>query len=368
MRHRMFRLLVAVMCLAMIAGCSRTKQLNRISFVTAIGLDKGDTGVKIHALIAVPGKFSALSPAGGGGAEEKPPNYILTSEGDTIPKALYEMKRKTSRDMNFGHTRLILFSDELAKEGVEPLLDLFMRREEFQINPWVAVTKGSTKDVLQAKPEVPQSVTDYLVDTFSQSGSDSMEILPIFLYQFYSYLNEPGKTPYAMEIRTQKEGNRLRLANLGLFRKGKLVGALTPKETKYLQMVIGDRLRPATLTIRDISYTLLALRTKHDVTKEGIKLDMSIRLDLDANPAGPPMSYSEKIEQEAAIANALQKDVESLINKLQNLKTDPAGFGEKYRTAQGGDLDAGEWVESIFPKLPVQVKVTVRIDRKGMLS
>ncbi|WP_159887754.1 Ger(x)C family spore germination protein [Paenibacillus puerhi] len=368
MRHRILLLLVAMVSLTAITGCSHTKQLNKISFVTAIGLDKGDSGVNVHALIAVPGKFSALSPGGGGGSAGQLPNYILSSEGTDIAEALFKMNRDTARDMNFGHTRLILFSEELAEEGIEPYLDLFMRREEFQINPWIAVTKGNTKDILQAKPEVPQSVIDYLVDTFSQSGSDSMEIFPIYLYQFYSYLNAPGKTPYAMEIRTQKEGNHLRLNDLGLFRKGKLVGTITPGETKYLQMVIGKRLRSVSLTVMKKSYTVLGYHSKNTVTEEGIKLDMSFRLDLDENPSGTPTSVPQMIEQESVVADALQKDIEGLIKKLQQLKTDPVGFGEKYRIAQGGDLQADEWIESIFPKLPVQVKVIVKIERTGMLT
>lgn len=368
MRHCIRILLVILACLTALMGCSAGKQLNKISFVTAIGIDKGASGITVHALIAVPGKFSALSPGGGGGNKEQSPDYILSEEGTDVADALFKMKRKTARDMNFGHTKIIMFSDELSKEGIAPLLDLFMRREEFQINSWIAITKGSTKDVLQAKPEVPQSVTDYLVDVFSQSGSDSMEILPIYLYQFFSYLHEPGKTPYAMEISTQKEGNGLQLTDLGLFRKGKKVGTITPKETKYLQMFSGKRLKATSLNMMKKSYTVLGYHTRDRINDEGIKLDMNLRVEVDDNPSETPISYPEMHELESAIAGSLQKDIESLVKKLQKLRTDPAGFGEKYRIAHGGDLQADEWIERIFPKLAVQVKVTVKIVRKGMLT
>jgi len=95
---------------------------------------------------------------------------------------------------------------------------------------------------------------------------------------------------------------------------------------------------------------------------------MSLTIELDDNFSGAPMPYPKMVEEQTAIAGILQKDIESLINKLQKLKTDPVGFGEKYRVAHGGDLQADEWIENIFPNMPVLVKVKVKIVRKGMLT
>ncbi|WEK54147.1 MAG: Ger(x)C family spore germination protein [Candidatus Cohnella colombiensis] len=360
--------LIVLVCLTTVTGCSRVKQLNMISFVTAIGIDKAeDSGIVVHALIAIPGRFSALSP-GAGGSDKQSPNYILSKEGSDVAEALSKMKRETARDLDFGHTRILLFSDELAKQGIEQYLDLFMRREEFQNNAWIAIGKGSTKDILQAKPEVPQSVNDYWVDVFSQAGSESMEILPIYLYQFNSYIQEPGKTPFAMEITMQEGGNQLRLADLGLFRKGKMVGTLTPVETAYLQLISGNRLRSSSLTIDKRNYTTLKYHSKKKITGEGIKLDMSFQLELDENPSSKFVSLAEMHKLEAEIADQIESNVIGLIKKLQELKLDPVGFGEKYRIKHGGELQEEEWLERIFPEMSLQIKVTVNLERKGMLT
>jgi spore germination protein KC len=367
MRVRFLIILVVVIGLSQVAGCSNGKQLNRISFITAIGIDKADSGIKVHAMVAVPGKFSALTPGGGGGAAQSP-NYVLSETGTNIEEALYKMRRKSSRGLNLGHTRLIFFSEELAEEGIDPYLDPFMRGEEFQINSWIAVTRGSTKDVLLAKPEIPQSVADYFVDVFSQEGTDSMEILPIALYQFYSFLHEPGKTPYAMVISTQKTGNQLLLTDLGLFRNGKMVDTLTPKETKYLQMVNSKPLKSITLTFMKKSYTVLKYNTKTEINRERINLDMNLRIELDENSSDTSISFPEMRELESKVADALQKDVENLVRKMQSSGTDPAGFGQRYRVSVDKDLQADEWLESIFPDLDIDVKVKVNIERKGMIT
>lgn len=369
MKRRYRLLLVLMLCAAIVlAGCSNVKQLNRISFVTAIGIDKSASGVMVHALVAVPGNYTSLSPGNSGGSGKQRPNYIISEEGAEVAQALYKMKRKTARDLNYGHTRFILISDELAKEDVGELLDLFMRRAEFQINAWIAVTKGSAKKILQTVPEAPQSVTDYLVDTFSQAGSDSMEIFPIYLYQFYSYLREPGKTPYAMEIDTEKEGNQLQLTDLVLFRDAKMVGTLAPQETKYLQMLSGKRLRSESILLKRRNFIVLHYHVHKQVSSDGIKVDMRVYVELDDNPGASPVLISQLPELESDLGELLRNDIRNLIKKMQKLKADPAGFGEQYRLAHRGFLQADEWVNAIFPKLPVDVNVRVQIERKGMLT
>ncbi|WP_183187513.1 Ger(x)C family spore germination protein [Brevibacillus panacihumi] len=364
MMLRRYLYLVVLIAMLITSGCSNAKPLN----VTAIGVDKGKKGVVVHTLIAVPGKFSSIAPGGGGGSTSQNPNYILSEEGTSIADALYKMKRKSARSLNFGHTRVLLFSDELAKEGLDHFLDIFIRREEFQINLWVLTTKGSTKKILQVKPEVPESLTDYLVDALSQTGSDTMEILPIFLYEFFSYLNEPGKSPYTLEIDSQKGGNKLEFKDLVLFRKGKMVGYLNPEETKYLNLISGRRLKSTSITVKDRSYVVLTYKSKNKVSEEGIQLDFNFQIEVDETPTEATLTPAKLKELETAVADTLKKDIEGLIKKLQKLKVDPAGFGEKYRVARGGELQADEWLEDLFPAMPVQVTIKVRIERTGMLS
>lgn len=364
MMLRRYLYLVVLIAMLITSGCSNAKPLN----VTAIGVDKGKKGVVVHTLIAVPGKFSSIAPGGGGGSTSQNPNYILSEEGISIADALYKMKRKSARSLNFGHTRVLLFSDELAKEGLDHFLDIFIRREEFQINLWVLTTKGSTKKILQVKPEVPESLTDYLVDALSQTGSDTMEILPIFLYEFFSYLNEPGKSPYTLEIDSQKGGNKLEFKDLVLFRKGKMVGYLNPEETKYLNLISGRRLKSTSITVKDRSYVVLTYKSKNKVSEEGIQLDFNFQIEVDETPTEATLTPAKLKELETAVADTLKKDIEGLIKKLQKLKVDPAGFGEKYRVSRGGELQADEWLEDLFPAMPVQVTIKVRIERTGMLS
>lgn len=158
------------------------------------------------------------------------------------------------------------------------------------------------------------------------------------------------------------------MTDLVLFHNGKIAGSLAPRETKYLQMLIGKRLKPESIQMNKQNYVVLRYRTVKKVTDNGIKIDMRVHVEIDEVPSDSPTPPMRLGKLESEIADTLQEDMRKLIRKLQKLKSDPVGFGEKYRLAQGGHLDADEWTDSIFPELPVRVKVTVMIERTGMLN
>lgn len=360
--------LLCALLLVWTTGCSNVKQLNRITFVTALGIDKEKTGVRVYAVVAIPGQFASLTPGGGGMTDKSGPNYMLTGVGEDVAQALYYMKRETARDIIFDHTKVFLFSEDTAREGLGHHLDLFLRREEFQLAAWIAVTKGSTKDVLQIKPQVPESVSDYLVDIFSGTGSDSMEIFPITLSRFSSYMNEPGRSPYAPTIRTQAGGNKILLAELALFRDSEMVGTATPDETKFIQMLHGSTKKPTSFTIGKRTYNLLRFRSKAATDGTKLKASLFVELELNQNSRSSLNESETHPELEAQLSGHLQDKIGQLIQKLKRLHVDPIGFGDKYRLLQHGVMDMDQWLTDIYPNMPVEVEVKVKLERTGLID
>lgn len=363
------RLALALALLGLIlCGCSDVKQINRITFVTALGVDKSELGVKVHAVIAVAGRFAALS-SGGTPTTNRSPNYILTEEAHNISEALFKMKRRNSRDIQFGHMKIILFSDELARSGLNPYLDLFTRRSEFQPIAWIALTRGSTRNVLETSPQIPESPSDLFVDVFSQAGSDTMEVLPMLLYQFYSLSEEPGKSPCAMFVENIKGGNRIDIADLGVFRRDKLVGNLTPQETMYLQLLQNNKLQTTLLHSDGATMTINRYKSKITVNRERIVIRLSFDADLDEND-GPRMRNPEDVRKLERDLNAkLSTDIQTLVSKLQKLHSDPVGFGDMYRQQMPGkELDMDEWTDVIFPEMPVTAEIDAKIVRRGTVE
>jgi Ger(x)C family germination protein len=360
--------LALVVFIMIFAGCSNMKQINRITFITALGVDKSEVGVKVYALAAVPGNFTSLAPGAGGGLS-KSPNYILSAEGQDVAAALYIMKRKSAHDIQFGHTKIVLFSDEMAKQGLNPSLDLFMRRIEFQPVAWIGITQGSVKSILQVNPESPESVSDALMDIFSRSGTDTSEILPLYVYEFFSLSVEPGQSPYVMIVKNIQKNNKIEVSDLAIFKKDRMVGILSSAETKILQILQKNKMASTSFTVQDGTFNLLKYSNKTKVKLNQISIQLQLELELDQNH-GPPVASSEQLHNlEKQVNVSVQRQIEHLIEKLQGLKTDPAGFGNHYRTAvSGGFMKIDEWENEIFPKMKVDVKVNTKIQRRGSIK
>jgi spore germination protein len=367
-RKSRYGLVIAAFVL-ILAGCSNIKEINRIAFITALGIDKSETGVKVYALAAVPGRYAALSP-GAGGTGGKPPNYILTAEGRDVAEALYTLERKSAEDIQYGHTKIFIFSADLAKQGLGSSLDLFMRRAEFQTVSWLGITQGSVKSIFETHPEDPETVSDSLADIFSQAGSETFEVLPIYMFEFYSLSAEPGQSPYIMMVNKDNENNKVAAANLAIFKKDRMAGILSPEETKILQLLQKNKLRTTSITVDNATFNLLKYRTKIKVKQNQISIQLQLELEIDQNQSKAPIDTSQQFRLlEQQVNDSIQLEIKQLVSKLQQLKSDPAGFGNYYRTeVSGGFMKEADWENEIFPKMKTDVTVSSTIQRRGIIK
>ncbi|WP_179136018.1 Ger(x)C family spore germination protein [Paenibacillus sp. 32352] len=354
----------------LLTGCGDVKQINRITFVTCIGIEPSPKGVLIHALSAIPGKYAALAPSGGSLTGKEAPDFILTAEGANISDALYKLKRKSARDIQFGHTKIVLFSSELAKKGLEDQLDFLMRRSEIQNIAWVAVTNKSPEQILRTRVAVPESVSDWMVDMFSTAGSDTFEVLPIYLYQFYTYIREPGFSPYAMVIDTSDDSTSLQITEAAVFRNDKLAGTIPASDVKYLSMLNNRKLASTTLSMKDekVSFSMLNYKSRIGWKDDHFEVRLDLKLDLDQAPHLNMETLPDLKETQEKLSHQIEEEMRSFIARLQKLRSDPAGFGEAYRLANGGALDKEQWQSELFPEQKVKVQVHTQIQRRGMIK
>ena len=132
------------MCMS---GCVG-REPNEIAYIVALGIDSADEGgYKITMQYANPTKIS-----GGDETGKKEGNIVenIAVEAPNIYAALDLANQTDSKTFSMSHTKLVVFSQEVAAAGIRDMSELFIRSEELRPDVYLAVAVGSAGEYLEA--------------------------------------------------------------------------------------------------------------------------------------------------------------------------------------------------------------------------
>lgn len=157
-----FLLSICFLCTIM-TGCYDRRELDDMAYPIALGLDKGDDNyLKMTLQLAVPTAIGGGEGGGAGGAESI---SLTTVETPTIYSGLNMINTYVSKQINLSHTKVIVFSEELAREGLEKYISAFIRGREFRPNAFFLVARGNGSAaenyIRSVKPELEANPAKY---------------------------------------------------------------------------------------------------------------------------------------------------------------------------------------------------------------
>jgi spore germination protein KC len=228
-----------MICLFLLTGCWDRKELTEIGIVAAMAIDKDpDTGeYEITSQFLRPSAESTQTPS------PERPFLLVTTTGKTIFEALRNANQTTDRKGFFAHNKVIIISEEVAEEGLVPVMDPFQRGKEIRGYVWLCIAKGAdAKEILDIKADniarIPANYLNSLIDNVENDAAT----INVLTY-FKEALGE-GKDPVAGVLTIEKIDiepfERVKLTGGAVFQKDKLKGFLNEGETKGYHWVTGD--------------------------------------------------------------------------------------------------------------------------------
>ena len=154
----------------MLTGCFGNEP-NDVAYIVALGFDKAEneTDYKITIQFAKPTQISGgASQEGGKGGSDIIEN--ITVEAPNIYAGLNTANHVMSKKFSLFHTKLFVFSEEIAKTGVENLLETMARSEEIRADIYIAVSIGeANKYLTEVKPVVELNPAKYYQLTYDKA-------------------------------------------------------------------------------------------------------------------------------------------------------------------------------------------------------
>jgi spore germination protein KC len=400
-RVRLRRCMLLFLLPLLLSGCWDRREIEERAVVLAISVDMakpadadqesdvthlrkvfptpGHPLIRIAAQIAVPGRIP-LGPGEGGGSNTKPV-WVLEAVGHTIDDAITTMQQQVSDPLFYGHLRVIVVSEAVARSGMSSLNDYLRRHPEVRRLAWMAVTKGNAASFMKTAPELERVPALYLLSMFDHAvemGKYPNE----FVGKFWSKMSSLGREPHLPYLKALKDGN-IEIAGLAYFKGERMAGITKPLEIGSYMAITGEPKGGYTVyaalpgTKETIMFKSTSRQARRSIVfKDGkplAKVHISIEGDINekSQDTAAPLNRGYMLEQ---IQSDLQDDAatsyEQLIQETQEAGSDIFGFGELIRAKHPAYWSRSirtkdAWQEQ-YKELAIEVTCDVNIRRVGM--
>lgn len=355
-------------CTCLLSGCWNYREIDELAIVSGVAVDRGKGGKVIATVEIVHVQQSQ-------GQSEIKPVYVQ-AEGDTFFHAIRKIVALQGKKLYWSHAKVIIVSEDIAKEGISHVMDFAARDAEVREDMWILLSKETpASEILRTKSELENILAFELDDTLRAQRTVS-KYPAVTLYEFIDKLESKDiSTVIPTVANVETLGRKITyVAGAAIIKKDKLLSFLDTNEAKSL-LWIEDELKGGLFIVKkagetdtNVSLEIYKSKTKLKPEIEDGKLIMKVNLEVDVNIGeimGPEDFISEKgrntLEKDAE--KQIKKNLESLIEKAQKeLKCDFLGFGVKIRRSMPKVWKTieNQWLD-IFADMDTSVEVDVRI-------
>lgn len=202
-KHKL--LILFLLLLITLTGCFEKREVEDLAYVIAIGLDKGtsENSVNISFQLAVPIKIAGEGSNGSG----KESTSLITLETNSISNAVSRADTMISKEITLSHNKIIVLSEELAKENINYYLSALVTNREIRPKTSIIVHKGTAKEFLSNLEPVletnPARYYDLVLDSSEYTGYATDNSL----FHFYLSARDEFSSPFAVLTESIEDEN-----------------------------------------------------------------------------------------------------------------------------------------------------------------
>lgn len=189
-------LILFVVFITFIAGFSNSyisRRIEHLAYALVLGIDKGE-----KAKLKISTQFINV-PSSSSGASSDSSQIILTScEANSMFSGLNLLNSYIGKEINLAHCSVVVFSEEIAKEGISSEIYSLINNEEIRSSANIVVTNCKAYDYINnSKPNL-ENLTSKYFDTFDITSKLTGYFSNITLGDFFNNLSESNSDPIAV--------------------------------------------------------------------------------------------------------------------------------------------------------------------------
>lgn len=365
------------------SGCWDNKDIVNRSFASCVALDRAENGeIEVTLQLLKPNVIKAKQQ---GGSDESA-IWVLTTTGDTVFEALRNQLRTLNRKPFYSHLRLIIIGEELAREGLRDVLDLFIRHNEVRIIPKILVAKNMrAKDIMDAQSEI-ENIPALHLEGILENNIAEAKTRDIRLIDVLQELTAPHGSTVIGNIVPKKKGNITKIKDLeiegaAVIHGDKVMEFLDANQTRgYL--FLKNEVKGGGIIVNNpgdenkkISINIKNAQGKIKVNKDNNILELSAHIkmkgDLWEEQGSVNLATQKMLERiEEEVEKEIIKNIQDTLKVAQEqCKCDFIGFGNAIaaKYPQYWESIKENWNEE-FIDIPVHIEADVEIINTGIIT
>ncbi|AKF94738.1 Ger(x)C family spore germination protein [Brevibacillus laterosporus] len=373
MRQILYNFFIVIL-VVVLTGCTDRIDLEDATLIVTLGLDLDE-----HNNLVV----FETSPIFSREAKNNTDHFDVQSS--TVQRSYTNFDAVVSASTRNGKMQLLLIGKRLLKQKeILPYLDALYRDPKNSTNLRMIAVDGPVSEVIHFEPKNKPRLSMYLskmIDTSAMRHITSK----VSLRKFHYMMVEPGITPFISEIKKDKEELRVVGTTL-LDDKGYYRTSLNLRETELLDLVRNNQKASYSFTIpvkksgdnnkNKKNISILVKPQRRYITtnyQDGVpQIDIEMKIVSSVTERTFQMNLEKegnKRKLEAMIENEINKQMATLIKKLQRHQVDPIGLGLYVRAYHYNKWKAinKPWTD-IFAKSSIRFTSHVEIKNIGVVK
>lgn len=373
-----------LLSLFLLTGCWNYQELNSIAISTAIGVDITEDGeYEVSTMVANSRKEQTAS------KESESQSVIFTGKGKTITEAFKDIDLYNPRRNYIGHVAVVVISEDVAKKGLDGILDYSARNPESTKRFQMVIARDSkAKDILKILTPLETFSAQNIANNLKYSRDSQATSTSVLYSDFIYTLFEKGINPILPSVilkGDKKDGSKdeslqqtvpdafIKINNLAIFKNYKLVGFASADESRGINL-LKNTIEQLTVNIK-IDDKYVTFKMLESVTKN--KIEFKDKPIINVEIKGSATLVEDNCSHDLSdkeVMKKIEKEINKKIKKLANqglkiarkYKTDIFGYGNLiYKNYPNYFEKFDNWDEDGFNDLEVNINSNVVLSTTG---
>ncbi len=383
-------------------GCWDQREPQNQAIILGLAIDYIEDAAlyEVFVEMAIPSALAGAEGEGGGGQGGGPVSQVFGARGRTVFEALRGLEPIAPRELYWGDSELVVFSENLVRQGMAPVLDFFERERHSRLTSRPIVARDDLQELLRVELPLEDTASLGFLSQIMNQELSGATVPSIDLRRVVMMLSQPGIEVFLPQIRLAGEegagdggagGNGggaeaqppvqvARIEGGAAFKGDRLAGWLGSEATRGWLWITGNINRATesvSCPVCEGFSTIEVIHYNHslEAVVEAGKPKIIVRLNADSRIQDLTCKHPFAGDREEIIstfnsrmAEAIRRKMKLALAEAQALQSDIFGFGREFYRRHPRWWSAMEqnW-PLVFQDLPVELQVQVNLRRIGLI-